>query len=239
MLLSSRWIRFGWFVIGIVGLVVVILMGFRERVQAAANSVVNHTLEVVGQVEATKSDLRGASNELRGYVLTNQTLWLDAYRRHLRLGQQAAMRTAELLQDNPVEKERAAAIASIIHDYTLWGQELLEIFSAQGLTGAAAAVRTGKGETSLMNLDRTANAVLTDERGLLASRQHRSSQLRKAALWLEIVLALLVIAQVLASGYLMRAQNESYLRRTGDAAAVAGVLGVDRGHHPASVGRAG
>ncbi len=212
MPLSSRWIRFGWFVIGIVGLVVVILMGYRERGQAVADALVNHTFEVVGQVEATKSDLRGASNELRGYVLTNQTQWLDAYRRHLRLGQQAATRTAELLQDNPGEKERAAIILSIIHDYTLWGQELLDIFSAQGLTGAAVAVRTGKGEASLLNLDRTANAVLTDERGLLSSRQHRSSQLRKAALWLEIILALLVVAQVLASGYLMRAQNKSYQR---------------------------
>jgi signal transduction histidine kinase len=88
----------------------------------------------------------------------------------------------------------------------------LEIFNAQGLAGAAAAVRTGKGESALGNLDRTANAVLTEERGLLSSRQHTSSQLRKAALGLQILLALLVTAQVFASGYLLRARYKSYQR---------------------------
>jgi signal transduction histidine kinase/CHASE3 domain sensor protein len=196
-------------VIGIVGLIGVVLMAFRERAQAAADALVTHTLEVVGQVEATKSDLRGASNELRGYVLTHQEQWLEASRRHLRLGQQAASLTAELVRDNPVEQARAATMLAIIRDYTQWSQELLEIFNAQGLAGAAAAVRTGNGESALGSLDRTANAVLTEERGLLSGRQHTSSRLRKAALGLQIMLALLVTAQVFASGYLVRARYKS------------------------------
>lgn len=212
MPLSSRWIRFGWFVIGAVGLLVVILMAYRERAQAAADALVTHTLEVVGQVESTKSDLRGASNELRGYVLTNQELWLDAYRHHLRLGQQAAEKIAELVEDNPMEEARAAALLGVLREYTQWSQELLEIFHTQGLAGASAAVRTGKGELALGNLDRIANDVLNHERGLLSSRQHTSSQLRQAALGLQVVLALLVMTQVFASGYLVRARYKSYQR---------------------------
>ena len=198
--------------IGVVGLLVVVLMAFRERAQAAADALVTHTLEVVGQVESTKSDLRGASNELRGYVLTNQGQWLDAYRRHLRLGQQAAEKIAELVEDNPTEEARAAAMLGVLREYTEWSQELLEIFHTQGLAGASAAVRTGKGESALGNLDKIANDVLTHERGLLSSRQHTSSRLRKAALGLQIVLALLVIAQVGGSGYLVRGRYKSYQR---------------------------
>jgi len=212
MPLSSRWIRFGWFVIGAVGILVLILMVFREHGQQAADQLVNQTLEVVGSVESTKSNLRGASNELRGYVLTSQPQWLEAYHRHLRQGQQAAARNAELLKGNAAELERAAAMQAIIDGYTVWAGHLLDVFQTKGLEAAAEAARTGKGESALQNLDRTANALLGEERSILVTRQHHSAQLRKAALWLELMLGVLVTAQVFASAYLVRAQYKSYQR---------------------------
>jgi signal transduction histidine kinase len=210
--LSSRWIQFGWFVTGIVGIAVVILLAVRERGQAAADLWVNHTLEVVGTVEQTKSDVRGASNELRGYVLTGQLAWLAEYRRHLALAGQSAAAAETLLRDNPSERDRALRMREEIRQYGEWSEKLLGIYRAQGLSGAAAVIGTGRGETAQASVDQLANAMLTAERGLLAVRQRLSARLRRVALWLEVLLGLLVIGQVVASGFLARARYEAARR---------------------------
>lgn len=212
MPLSSRWIRFGWFVTGIVGIAVVFLMAVRERGQASADAWINHTLEILGNLQETKSDLRGASNELRGYVMTGQAPWLDAYRRHLGLALRTVKRTKELMSDNAEESERAARLEDEIKRYSAYGDELLGISQMRGLPAAIAAIATGRGETEQASLDRLVNVMLSNERGLLLGRQELSGRLRRVALWLEVVLGVLVSAQIFASGYLVRARYKAYQR---------------------------
>ena len=211
-MLLSRWIRFGWFVTGIVGIAVVFLMAVRESGQASADAWVDHTLEVVGAVEETKSDFRGASNELRGYVLTGQAPMLEAYHRHLGLALRTVSRTQQLLQDNPEEADRANRLADEIKHFAQSGDELLVVFRTGGLPAAAANISTGQGEAEQATLDQLANAMLAEERGLLRVRQELSVRLRRAALWLESVLGVLVTAQIVASGYLFRARYQANQR---------------------------
>jgi len=202
----SRWIRFGWFVTGIVGIAVVFLMAVRESGQASADAWVDHTLEVVGALEETKSDFRGASNELRGYVLTGQPALLEAYHRHLGLALRTVSRTQQLVQDNREELDRANRLEEEIKHFAQGGDELLAVFRTGRLPAAVANIATGQGEREQASLDRLANAMLADERGLLRGRQELSVRLRRVALWLESILGLLVTAQVVASGYLVRSR---------------------------------
>jgi signal transduction histidine kinase len=212
MPLSSRWIRFGWCATGIVGIAVVILMGVRERGQASADAWIAHTLEVMGALQETKSDLRGASNELRGYVLTGRTAWIDSYHRDLNHAAETVARTLSLLADNPSQHDRAAVLSDQLSQYRAWGENVLGAYALRGERSAAAAVSTGKGEALQNRVDRLVNAMLADERQLLAGRQQLSARLRKVALWLELVLGALVTAQIFASAYLVRSRYKASQR---------------------------
>jgi signal transduction histidine kinase len=178
---------------------------------------VEHTWQVIGQVERIMTSTEDAETSIRGYLLSGEDNYLDPYQTAMRELPPELDRFQTLTSDNPSQQVRLAEMRSVLDQRTNSLAQAIQSRRSGDRNMVQALALSGSGKAEMDRLRRIANDMEAEERRLLSSRTAtvQSSFLRaRLALVLATCLDLLLI--VLMFGYLAR---ERRLRLTAEIAA--------------------
>jgi PAS domain S-box-containing protein len=163
------------------------------RAQRDADHAVVHSREVLASLDGTLGLLADAETGQRGYLLTQQSSYLDPYRLAVANLPGQLDRLRGLTADDDVQR---LAIARLRPDVQAKLAELGETISLTGAGQAAAAlalVRSGRGATIMAGLRADLGAMRVEELRLLQVRTAREAQARGWALVAVCAMAALAI----------------------------------------------
>jgi signal transduction histidine kinase len=178
---------------------------------------VEHTWQVIDQVERIMGSAKDAETGFRGYLLSGEESYLDPYQTATRELPPELDRFQTLTSDNPSQQKRIAEMRSVLNQRMNLLAHGIQVRRSGSRDMVQALVSSGTGKVEMDRLRQIANDMEAEERRLLAIRTAtvQSNFLRsRLALALATCLDLLLI--VLVFGYLAR---ERRLRQTAEIAA--------------------
>jgi PAS domain S-box-containing protein len=185
---------------------------------AATEQRVVHTHEVVVGLERLLMLLTEAETSQRGYLLTNQDVYLGPYRQAIQLvdGSPRVLHLLNKLQtltaDNPRQQEHFPALRKHVNSKLNELAETLRLHDNPGTRAEALkVVRSGRGRQAMIDTHDLVDAMRAEEERLLARRNRDTN----TSLWVAYLClgvgAVLVTGLVLLTGYLI--QRERALRK--------------------------
>jgi CheY-like chemotaxis protein/signal transduction histidine kinase/CHASE3 domain sensor protein len=139
------------------------------RQQAAAS--VEHTLEVMRQLDVVLSAMKDAETGQRGYFITGEDRYLEPFTRAQTEVPQLIDQLTTLVADNPVQAQRVEALRRLTVDKFSELQETLELRRAGDLEGSLAIVRSDRGKTAMDGIRSTIANMSGDEEALYRERE--------------------------------------------------------------------
>jgi signal transduction histidine kinase len=189
-----------------IGFAVVFIMGalslFLIRQSLTATSGVDHSLTVLNVVANLRADIRRAESGQRGFLLTNDTAYLDDYNGTLGRISPAVDELEKLTNDNPTQKATVDRLRPLIEEKL---QELAKTITltVQGRTAEAlATVKTDRGLTLMQDIGEGYRDANTEERRLLDERREQGTRYEIALIIVNIA-GVLAIAGLAYASYLM------------------------------------
>jgi signal transduction histidine kinase/CheY-like chemotaxis protein len=172
---------------------------------------VQHSLEVRAQLTRVLSLVQSAETGQRGYLLTDQDLYLGPYRMALEQLPSALDRTAALVSDNPQQQQPLATLRQLITQKLDELRSTVDAYNAGNKAMALAIVNSDNGFQLMVEIRRTIETMQAEENRLLTARQStaaRSGMLLQAG----VAVAFLLICGV---GFLVaRFTRESFAAMT-------------------------
>jgi PAS domain S-box-containing protein len=138
------------------------------------NRLVTHTIEILGGLEATISDVVNAESGQRGYIITGDESYLEpppivAARLNGRL-QHLRVLTA----DNPDQQDRLDALEVLIGQRLDLIEDTTALREQEGFESTQAVVLQGRGKQLMTRIRHVVDAMKDEEHGLLKSRRAQS-----------------------------------------------------------------
>jgi signal transduction histidine kinase len=189
-----------------IGFAVVLIMGalslflIRQALTAAAG--VDHSLTVLNVVANLRADIRRAESGQRGFLLTNDSAYLDDYNDTIGRIAPELDELEKLTADNPDRKAVIDRLRPLIE------QKLQELAATvalkmQGRTAESlAAVRTDRGLSLMQSIGESYRAVIAAERRLLDERRRQGTRYEISLIIVNIG-GILAIAGLAYASYLM------------------------------------
>ena len=166
---------------------------------------VEHTWQVINQVETIMSSAKDAETGSRGFILTGEETYLQPYRDAQRdlPNEVAAFRT--LTGDNPTQQRRISEMQAVLEQRLSVAQQSIDLRRTDGELTVQAFVLSGTGKTQMDHLRKIADDMEAEERRLLAIRT-ASAQAngRRARFTLAVISALDFLLIVFLSRYFAR-----------------------------------
>src|SRR5438552_1981333 len=91
------------------------------------NSLVIHTLDVLEKIETVRADITSAESNQRGFLLTDNTQFLEPYERAVQDVEPTIDRLAELTSDNPAQQKNLVELRPSIVERIRLLRETLNI----------------------------------------------------------------------------------------------------------------
>jgi PAS domain S-box-containing protein len=161
-------------------LVVLIIVGIvsYRTVTASAESErwVQHTHEVLEDLEGMLGDIINTQTGYRAYALSGEAGSLHTARANGSLVEQEEKGLLALTADNPDQQRRLATLAPLVEEIIRNGDSLVQLRQTNGPSAAAEAVRQGEGERILNEVRTVARDMEAEERRLLATRNAEAAQ---------------------------------------------------------------
>jgi CHASE3 domain sensor protein len=136
---------------------------------------VDHTHQVLYELEATLMHAVSIQSGARGFALTGEDRFLAPYESGLVRIQQSVARLKNLTADNPRQQSRVNHLASLVNEEVAVMQQRLAARRQGGLAAAAAATADGRGKKVVESIRGVIGAMQQEERTLLDERS-RSAQ---------------------------------------------------------------
>lgn len=155
---------------------------------------VEHTYEVLAQIQRVESDVRTAESVARAYRLTEDPVH---YAEFLATTPQVRKGTDELVArvaDNPAQTARAKEIRRRAAVRIAELESLIRLQQARGADAAIAASRTGEGARLMQSLLEAEEAMRAAENALLRARQQTSDMRGRWVIGIIVIGTLLPIA---------------------------------------------
>jgi PAS domain S-box-containing protein len=196
-------------------LVVIIALGVSSYVSTQrlleANRWVDHTYQILDQLEHVISVLKDAETGQRGYLLTGQERYLEPYNAatvQIR-GDLDSLKT--LTADNPAQQEGLKQVQALSSAKLAELQETIELRQTSGLDAALQVVRTDRGKKLMDDLRGLVAEMQSREKILLdtsneSARASAGNTVRSLVIWTPLslfilaVLATIVLRQVRFGG---------------------------------------
>lgn len=181
---------------------------------------VEHTHQVLTEIEILDSDIADLQSRLRGYAITGDEQQLDAYAELTKSLTRAAAALDVLTADNPEQQRRLEEAGQIIETYLGYTRHVIEARQQQGFEGARAIILSNEGERFRRQSATLLNAMRATEDRLLGerrSRAERSSRLADAVIvggTVFAVLAIALAALAIRRDLMGRRRAEEALRRS-------------------------
>jgi signal transduction histidine kinase/DNA-binding response OmpR family regulator len=179
---------------------ITVLFAANER---AAQHMITHTYQVMGSLRQIQADATDAETGSRGYALTGEQNFLQPSQAARARVQRDLARFRQLTADNPAEQRRADVLDGMVQ------QRLgaLDMLQAAGAAKAAPQVMQAMdvGKTRMDALRDEITRSMSDEQGLLRTRNQQEVDQKNYEIVFAVSVALLALAVLLvAAGLLVR-----------------------------------
>jgi len=205
--LTKRTVQFAF---GAAIAILLIVAGFAYRsivISGENGRWVQHTHEVLENLQDMQFALETVSSSIRGYVLTGEETYLDPYRAARVSLEQHTAAVGELTSDNPAQRENMLALERLAAGRMGRADEIIDLRRNQGPSAASEALRVGPGLRVGVEYRAVIGRMQDEERRLLALRladAQRSTSQIKITLLLGTFLGLLI---TVAAGWSVQRDN--------------------------------
>ncbi|GHA75696.1 sensor histidine kinase [Lysobacter bugurensis] len=155
---------------------------------------VEHTYEVLAQIERVEAEVRRAESEARAYRLTSDPAHYAQYLAAAPLVRQRADALVALVADNPAQTSRAHDIGTRARLRLRELESLIQLQRTHGAEAAIAATRSGEGARLMQALIEAESAMRDAESELLRERKQASDARARWVIGIVVVGTLLPIA---------------------------------------------
>ena len=163
---------------------------------------VERTQEVLEHIEHVHYQLREAESSQRGYVLTGQDAYLEAYYSAKRGMQVDVERLGILTKDNDVQQLAHQALSAVVIQRLARMDAVIQVRQRAGVNAAMKEISTGPGRQLSESVIATLANMKTEEKRLLALRDAGAEDRASRALWM-MGLAGVTTAVLLVGMYLL------------------------------------
>jgi diguanylate cyclase (GGDEF)-like protein len=176
-----------------VGLAVAGLVGTRLAVEKADrhNTLVLHTLDVIGDTEHLARLASEAQSALRGYLLLADPAMLERFTEASRAFASEAIDLKTLVSDNPAQIARAEVIREA---FDAWHELAVSLSKRAGTIDEAARAQLREAAGFMTKLRSEADVFVAHERMLLTERRDASA---RASWWMNLGVLIAIAAAVL------------------------------------------
>ena len=157
---------------------------------------VEHTWEVINQVERIMGSVKDAETGTRGYLITSDTAYLEPYTAATQELPSELDHFGLLTADNAVQQRNLTTMRTVLGNRMALLKQGVDLRRAGEQDGLHALILGGTGKANMDRLRELADIMETEERRLLVIRtgdQHRSSFRARATLFLASGLDLLLL----------------------------------------------
>jgi PAS domain S-box-containing protein len=157
---------------------------------------VRHTHEVLDSVHDLLFSMESIKSSDRGYALSGEAFYVDAYHASLLKMNQDVENIRGLTADNPIQQQQLSIVEKLIVEQTAHSDEVLRLRNSQGLASAAAVVASPESERLRTQFDAAVSMMQNEEQRLLVLRD-AETRLRlyeaKMALIVGTLMGLLIV----------------------------------------------
>jgi len=207
-------------VLVLAGMVLLLLRDFRRSQEA--EHLVAHTYQVMNSAESVLSAMKDAESGERGYMLTGDKRYLAPYNSAIAALPIGLKELKDQTSDNPHEQVRLGEINRLTDERLSVLKHAIELRTASKVDAALALVRYGRGEPSMDQLRSSLDAVMSEERRLLAERTARVKVEASRGHWVlglgsaAMILLLVFASMVIERETVRREEITEDLRRHAD-----------------------
>jgi signal transduction histidine kinase len=137
---------------------------------------VQHTDQVIIQLELLFSAMTDAQNGHRGYAVTGDETYLEPHRLAKQTADADVRRLRELTADNPVQQRRLDLLTPLVGEQLAFGGEIIALRRSRGFEAAQKQMLAGKGKQIHDQLRGLVNEMKDAEESLLKERELRARQ---------------------------------------------------------------
>ena len=197
-------------------LIVVAVISFRNGEKFVdTNQWVNHTYQVLNELEKIMTNTSDIQTGMRGFVITGEEKYLRPFNQARLTLQEGIGKATELTRDNPTQQKNLAHISTLSDTLIKFLDACIETRKTKGFETAKTLVSTGEGERLVNDTRSIINTAKETEQTLLAQRKQASEEDAHSFNIIFIVL-LAVIAAVLISVYAIITNNLKALKKAQD-----------------------
>jgi PAS domain S-box-containing protein len=131
---------------------------------------VQHTHEVLENLQGLLSATDGIESSVRGFVLTGDESYLQSYRASLQSAQQYEAAVRSLTVDNPLQQDQLPQLETLLAAKIQFAETIITLRRSKGFEAAADAIRSRTGQPATGKLQELVGHMQDEERQLLAQR---------------------------------------------------------------------
>lgn len=158
----------------LVALLILIVIGFigvRNSANLLENgAAVEHTLDVLRELQAILSELQDAETGQRGYIITGEDRYLEPYNSGAQNVFTMVRNAREETIDNPLQQQRIDSLEPRIEEKLAELQLTIDLRRNQGFEAALAVVLTDQGKATMDDIRARIDQMTQEENRLLAER---------------------------------------------------------------------
>lgn len=141
---------------------------------------VEHTLGVQVSLEHLATDIRTAENDARGYLLTGDATFLNAFQAAERSSREQISLLAGMTADNPRQRDKLARLEPLLEARFSFLQSLVDSYGKRGFD-MASAIAPQKARAGVIQA--ALDAMDAEEGNLLAAREAALAGARRRSYW--------------------------------------------------------
>jgi PAS domain S-box-containing protein len=183
----------------------VALFAWNARQLTHAHALVDHTHEVLGELEGLRTSVAHVESAMRGFVLTGDPRFLPSAEAEAEPDAHLS-RLRQLIADNPDQIGRLSAITPIVEARLAHAHEAIRLRREQGLSAAQAQIAKGEGSSLSAEIERRIRELAQAERDLLESRTRQTAQVQ-SGVWVIGGLLIFLVATIALAAFLTTRQQ--------------------------------
>lgn len=169
---------------------------------------IGHTHDVLAAIDAVASAATTAEAGTRGYALTGEERFLEAYLAGARSAEASLAALRRLTADNPPEQGRVDRLEPLLRERLARLAGTVAIRREQGGTAAAERVRAGSSTGLVESIHAAIEEMRGAERTLLAARAAASESRAARTRWIIVIGSVAVVAVTVVSSLLISREIE-------------------------------
>ena len=185
-------------------LVVTVLFYYNTRAFLETNTWVEHTHQVIEEIEESMSILKDAETGQRGYVISGDEHFLEHYTKALDIIKPQFAKVRQLTADNPRQQQRLDRLALPVEAKINFLTKVVELRKSGDFSAAQNLVSSRRGETEMDAIRKIVGEMEEEERALLKERTENLSASQGNALYATAGFSMLVLTSFFAGFLVIR-----------------------------------